>query len=76
MQNIYSSGANALHWREEGTGRHTGINTWARNRREIDVDNGGKVVCGQQFRHNRYKETSRRGAEAQKDEEINNNGSP
>ena len=50
----------ALHCREKGTGRHT------------DVGNGGKVVCGQQFRHNRYEETSRREAGAQKDGETNN----
>ena len=65
MRNMYSSGASAT------LTRHTGIHTWAGDPREINVDNGAKVICGQRFRHSRYEATSRL-----REEETNNNGSP
>ena len=71
---MYSSGASAT-LTEKETGGHTGINTLAGDPREINVGDGAKVVCGQQFRHSRDEETPRRGAGAQEDEETNNNGS-
>ena len=64
------------YWHQRGSSCMSNEVVPKRNKKNMwqYCDNREKLVCGQQFRHNRYEETPSRGAGAQKDEETNNNG--